>query len=52
MVTGTLLVCCRCGACVDILRERLTAEWIDSHREDFLCDCGAALELAEIEEAA
>lgn len=54
MMLGTLLICGRCGHCLEILNERLTAEWIDSHRDDYRCDgCDAVLELAlDIEEAA
>jgi hypothetical protein len=47
MMLGTLLVCGRCGGCLEILNERLSAEWLDSHRDEFRCDdCGTPLELA------
>jgi hypothetical protein len=54
MMLGTLLICGRCGGCLEILNERLTAEWIDSHPEDYGCDaCGGVLALAiDVEEAA
>ena len=41
MVTGTLLVCPHCDACVEILGEAPKPEQM----EDFLCDCGGVFDL-------
>lgn len=44
MVTGTLLVCPRCGGCVELLGEAPKPQELDELR----CDCGAVLELLRI----
>jgi len=51
--TGTLLICPRCGACVELLRERLSVDYVAIHQDAYVCDdCCAPLQLADDEFAA
>jgi hypothetical protein len=46
MVIGTLLICDRCGDCVEQLGDAPSRDYIESHRDSYGCDCGGRLELA------
>lgn len=44
-MTGTLLLCRRCGDVVEQLGKTPTDEHIEAHREAYRCDCGGELDL-------
>lgn len=48
-IQGTLLICPQCGDSVELLGARPKAEHIQANPEDYLCDCGALLALADDE---
>jgi hypothetical protein len=47
MVTGTLLACAHCGDCIEILGEPPKPH----HLDEYQCDCGAALEIVDGDDA-